>query len=136
MHFLINKMDNSVNFASEEEIPEFMNDPTMTYYVEASVDHMPEDTVFVDCFWDPENNVIIPNSLGLQRISEQELAEFINQQQLINQAITQTDTDKYNTLVNFLATVFPDNEQIKSILSDQTVTQDELQQIEDMLNNQ
>jgi hypothetical protein len=87
-------------------------------------------------FYDPETDSLIPNALGLQRITEQEFAEYINQQQVINEAITSQDTDKYNKLVNFLAQVFPDNPAIQEILSDSTVTQDELQQIEDMLNNQ
>jgi Lhr-like helicase len=136
MYFLINQQDNSVNFASENPIPDFM---TVSYPVqrkELSVDHVPEGMNLTDMFYDPETDSLIPNALGLQRITEQEFAEYINQQQVINEAITSQDTDKYNKLVNFLAQVFPDNPAIQEILSDSTVTQDELQQIEDMLNNQ
>jgi hypothetical protein len=136
MYFLINQQDNSVNFASEKPIPDFMTVAYPVYKKELPVDHLPEDIILTDCFYDPDTDSIIPNALGLKRITEQEFAEYINQQQLINQAITQQDTDKYNKLVNFLAQVFPDNAAIQEILSDSTVTQDELQQIEDMLNNQ
>jgi hypothetical protein len=136
MYFLINQLDNSVNFVSENPIPDFMTLSYPVYRKELSVDHLPEDTILVDCFYDPDTDSIIPNALGLKRITEQEFAEYINQQQLINEAITHQDTDKYNKLVTFLSQVFPDNPAIQEILSDSTVTQDELQQIEDMLNNQ
>ena len=136
MYFLINQQDNSVNFASEKPIPDFMTVSYPVYRKELSVDHVPEGMNLIDMFYDPETDSLIPNALGLQRITEQEFAEYINQQQVINEAITSQDTDKYNKLVNFLAQVFPDNPAIQEILSDSTVTQDELQQIEDMLNNQ
>jgi Lhr-like helicase len=136
MYFLINQQDHSVNFVSENPIPDFMTVSYPVYRKELPVDHLPEDMNLVDCFYDPETDSIIPNALGLQRITEQEFAEYINQQQLINQSISQQDTENYNKLVNFLAQVFPDNPAIQEILSDSTVTQDELQQIEDMLNNQ
>ena len=136
MYFLINQEDNSVNCASETPIPDFMTVAYPVYRKELPVDHLPEGTILADCFYDPETDSLIPNALGLQRITEKEFSEFINQQQLIGQAITQQETDKYNKLVTFLAQVFPDNPAIQEILSDSTVTQDELQQIEDMLNNQ
>ncbi len=134
MYFLINESDNSVNCASEQPFPEFMCHAGL-FKVEADVSHLPEGTILVDCFWNPDNQTIILNTEGFQRITEQEFAAYINQQQLINQAISSADVDKYNKLVNFLASVFPDNEQIRSILADETVTQEELQQIEDMLGN-
>jgi Lhr-like helicase len=136
MYFLINQQDNSVNCASEKPIPDFMTVSYPVYRKELSVDHVPEGMNLTDMFYDPETDSLIPNALGLQRITEREFAEYINQQQLINEAITSQDTDKYNKLVNFLAQVFPDNPAIQEILSDSAVTQDELQQIEDMLNNQ
>ena len=136
MYFLINEKDNSVNYASEEPIPDFMTVSYPVYRKELPVDHLPENTILADCFYDPDTDSIIPNTLGLQRITELQLKEYIDQQQLINEAISQQDTDKYNKLVSFLAQVFPDNPAIQEILSDNTVTQDELQAIENMLNNQ
>jgi hypothetical protein len=134
MHFLINDSDNSVNCVSEEMFPQFMIHEGLTYR-ELPVDHLPADTVLFLCFYDPETNSIIPNAQGLVELTKQEFQEYIDQQQAIQKSIAQSaDADKYTKLVNFLAQVFPDNPTITAMLSDNTVTQDELQQIEDMLN--
>jgi hypothetical protein len=134
MHFLINDSDKSVNYFSEEPIPEFMNHSGTTL-IEASIDHLPPETDLTTCFYDSENNTIILDPKGIRiPMTAQELQEFIDQQQLLQQAITSAETDKFNKLVAALATLFPDNAAIQEILSDNTVSADELQQIEDMLN--
>jgi len=131
MYFFINEQDNSVNTYSDEPIPEFMFHAGL-YKVEKPVDHLPEGVHPFNCFYDPVTESIVPSNLVL--LTKQELQDYIDQQQAIHEAITSADTDKYNKLVTFLAEVFPNNPTITSILADNTVTQDELQQIENMLN--
>jgi hypothetical protein len=136
MFFLINTLDNSVNCQSEHDIPDWMMVSYPTYKVEIPDDKIPKDVDLSVYFYDKENECLIPHELGLKRMAENELQEYIDQQQVINQAIASQDSEKYNKLVEFLAKVFPNNPDIEAILSDNTVTQDELQQIENMLNNQ
>jgi small-conductance mechanosensitive channel len=134
MYFLINS-DNTVNFASHEEIPEFMNH-SGTWKIELPVDHLDKDDVTYlqdECKYDEASNSIIPS--GLRRASLDELKVMLDQQQAIQQALTQQESEKYNKLVSALAKLFPDNAEIKAILSDNVITTDELQQIEDMLNS-
>lgn len=133
MYFFINEQDNSVNTYSPDPIPEFMFHEGL-YKVEKPVDHLPEGTDLFLAFYDPVTESIIPNKMGLVPLSKQEFTEYIEQQKAIHQAITSAETDKFAKLVGFLAEMFPGNETIKQILSDNTVTQDELQQIENMLN--
>jgi hypothetical protein len=135
MYFLINEKDNSVNCVSTKPFPDFMVHQGI-YRKELPVDHLPEDIELEDCFYDPTEDTIIPNALGLVRMEQQEFAEYINQQQLIAASITSAETEKYQKLLIHLASLFPNDPTIKEILSDSVVTQDELQQIEDMLNNQ
>lgn len=131
MYFLINS-DTSVNHASVEEIPDWYDPDNELLRVEADVDHLPEDIELVDCFWDAEAEQIITKNDYL-RMTYEEMDEFIDQQQALNEALTASDTDKFNKLVSFLDQMFPDSDQIKQILADDVVTQEELQQIEDML---
>ena len=134
MYFLINS-DNTVNFASHEEIPEFMNH-SGTWKIELPVDHLNTDNVVYlqeECKYDLASNSIIPS--GFKRMTADEVRDMVQQQELIQQALKQQETEKYNKLVSALANIFPDNAEIKSILSDGVVTQDELQQIENMLNS-
>jgi hypothetical protein len=135
MYFLINEKDNSVNCVSTKPFPDFMVH-TGIFRKELPVDHLPEGTDLEDCFYDPEEDSIIPNALGLVKMEQQEFAEYINQQQLIAASITASETEKYQKLVTHLASLFPNDPTIAEILSDSVVSQDELQQIEDMLNNQ
>jgi len=133
MYFLINDSDNSVNAWSNEPIPSFMNH-TGTTAIEKSVDQFPDDTDWHDLFYDPSTDTMIPNKLGLIKMETKEVIEYIEQQKQIQQAITQAETKKYQDLVTHLASLFPNDPKIKEILSDGVVTQDELQQIENMLN--
>ena len=135
MYFLINDEDNSVNTWSHSPIPSFMKHSGLTA-VERPVDHFPEDTDWMSLFYDPDTDSMIPNKLGMVRIEMREFQEYLDQQQMIQSAITQAETEKYNKLVMHMASLFPDDPTIKEILSDGVITQDELQQIEDMLNNQ
>jgi hypothetical protein len=135
MFFLINTKDNSVNCYSEHDIPDWMMVSYPTYKVEISDDKLPENVEELNAyFYDKQNDCLIHSDL--KRMTDSELQEYIDQQQVIDQAITSQDSEKYNKLVEFLAKVFPNNPDIEAILSDNTVTQDELQQIENMLNNQ
>jgi len=131
MYFLINESDNSVNCHSTEPFPDFMVHKGI-FRKELPVDHLPEDTNWYDCFWDPDTDTIKPGLL--QRITHLEFQAWIDQQQQMHEAITQQQTVKYQTLVSYLASLFPNDPKIKEILSDGTVTEDELQQIENMLN--
>ena len=136
MHFLINNKDNSVNCVSEQMFPQFMIHQGLSYY-ELPVDHLPENENLFLCFYDPSTNSIIPNSQGLIRLTTNEFKEYIDQQQLIQTAIKKnSESEKWNKLVNFLNQVFPNNSTINEILADNEVTTDELQQIENMLNGQ
>jgi len=134
MYFLINP-DNTVNFASHEQIPEFMNH-SGTRKLELPVDHLDKDDVVYlqdECKYDEAANSIVPS--GWKRATADEIKTMIDQQQAINEALKQQESEKYNKLVSALAKLFPDNVEIKSILDDNVITQDELLQIEAMLNN-
>jgi hypothetical protein len=131
MYFLINDEDNSVNCYSAEPLPDFMAHTGLSKK-ELPVDHLPEDTNYYDCFWDQETNTIKPGLV--ERISHDEFKAWIDQQQVIQQAITQQEQGKWNTLLAHIASKFPDDPKITEILSDGVVTDTELQQIEDMLN--
>ena len=135
MYFLINTIDDSVNFNSPDPIPDWMMVAYPVYRAEVPDNELPEGVDLHYCYYNKENNSIYPSPMGLTRLSAKELQEFIDQAQLTQQAVSQQDTDKYNKLVEFLAKVYPDDPAIQAILADNTVTTDELQTIENMLNN-
>lgn len=134
MHFLINDSDKSVNCVSENPFPRFMVHAGLLE-VELPVDHLPPGHNLTHCYFDPDTNSIILDPAGPRRIlTGTELEDLINQQQAIQQAVTSAENEKFTKLVNALNSLFPDNAAIQEILSDNIVTQDELQAIEDMLN--
>jgi hypothetical protein len=137
MYFLINDIDGSVNYYSEEPIPEFMIQRGITA-IERSVDHIPpEITDLTHLFYDAETDTVQKSKkiAHFQPISQQEYQEILQQQQLVQQAVQSTETEKWSKLVTALGKMFPDNPEIQEILSDGSVTLDEFAQIESMLNS-
>jgi hypothetical protein len=134
MYFLINPEDNSVNCFLETEFPDFYNPGGEKLNIgDQDVSYLAEDQDLYDLFWDPDTETLVPREDWI-RLSKEELAEFIDQQQALNEALTISDGEKYNKLVDFLAKQFPGDVTIQEMLSDNEVTQDELAQIEEMLN--
>jgi hypothetical protein len=135
MYFLINDSDKSVNYFSENPIPEFMVHTGITA-MEKTVDHLPEGTELLHCFFDPDTDSIILDPRGPRtELTKDELKAIFEQQKLLQAAITQAQSEKWTRLTSALRVLFPDNAEIQSILSDGQVTQDELTQIESMLNS-
>ena len=134
MYFLINDEDNSVNYVSENPIPEFMLHEGITA-IEKSIDHLPEGTQLLHCYFDPDTDLIILDPRGPRtELTKTEIGAVIEQQRLLQSAITQAESEKWTRLTTVLQLLFPNNTEIQSILSDGQVTQDELTQIESMLN--
>lgn len=138
-YYLINDQDNSVNHFQDTAHPEFMKGST-TYEVQYDIDSSDlsdedKEDIFM-LFWDKEAEKLIPNAMKLVKMTKAELQEWIDEQQLLAQAVSKAnDTDKYNKLVNLLKQLYPDNPAIDEILTDENVTQDELAEIETMLNS-
>jgi hypothetical protein len=106
-----------------------------TYLINLPIDHLPEDTVLKTCFHDPVSNTIVLSERGFEIISEQEAREVIRQQVELQQSISSSETEKYNTLVEKLYTAFKDDPRIQEILEDEFISSDEFETINEMLNS-
>jgi hypothetical protein len=133
-HFLINDADNSVNCVSDQPHPQFMIHEGLSVH-ELPIDHLPENTNLIDCHYDPDTNSIIPNKMGFTRISAAQFNDLEAQQRLMSAAAEQAQKEKIDLVFNHLLTLYPDDPVLKEIISDGIITQDELQQIEQMLNS-
>lgn len=135
MYFIINDSDKSVNWAGNTA-PWAPMVHEGTYSIQLPVDHLPSNTDFIMCFHDPEANTIIENTMGLQQIAEAEALEIVNQQVALQEAISSAEGQKYDELVGKLMTIFGDDPRIVEILSDETITVDEFETINSMLNGE
>lgn len=143
MYLLINNLDNSVNNASETPFPDFMvHEGLSRKEVDLETQsHLTEEekSNVIDLFWKQDDSGLESSELVFRRINEKELQELIDQQQELQIALVKSESEqskeKFNQIAAALIQLFPDNEQIKAILSDNEITQDELNEIENLLNS-
>jgi hypothetical protein len=134
MYFLINELDNSVNCCSPEPMNPRMCGPGVKDVGDLPIDHMPPNYDLITALYDPVTNSIIEHPNNPVRLSDQEVADYYEQQKLISQAVNLSAQEKLNLLVKRMAELHPEDPVFAQIASDGVVTSEELKQIEDMLN--
>lgn len=148
MWVLINDYDKSVNNAQLEQFPEWYYSNTDDKVIQkeiTDITNLPAENrddmqwIIDNCMLNPDNtSQLIEHEY--QKLSEEELKSIIEEEQALETAMiannTEVQDDRYDQIANLLKRLFPNNEEVQTILSDNQITDTELNQINSMLNEE
>lgn len=141
MFFLINDSDNSINFVtdSEEKILPGQCHEGLTQ-VEIPDETLPslERDVLIDLFYVPPSEGESYGRIadkGFRKVPHEEIVALLEREEEFLLAYQNQEGENFNKLVSALQELFPNNEQIAQLVSDEMITADELSEIESIFNS-